>query len=453
LEISLETLKNRIRREAVLREILKGPFNGKVYLVGGAIRELYLNQKPNDYDFALSDQRDLEIMESLFGAGAFVLGRKPIQTYRIVSDGISIDITVLHNSIEEDLPRRDFTMNAIAYDVHENEIIDPLNGIDDINKRTIRYPSRNTLKDDPLRMLKAIRHLSVLKGFSLHSELKDAITALGHLINQSAPERIKYEMDQIIISRNVRDGLNTMTSTGQIFNIFPELYKLRQMDIEKMFTLETYGHTIDGFKYLKKYNKLYNLADKMLLNVGYALLFHDLGKAHTFSFDEQKGLVHFFYHERFSCEIALAIMERLRFSSLEIRTIQTLIKNHMRIFLISSSESTEKATRKLVYKMGDLTPSLILLTLCDMYGSSGGKENRSTKLVKDKCKEIINEYDEWIKEPLPNLVNGYDLIALGFRQGPDIGKTLNIIREKQISGEIKGKEEALHYAGMVLGKE
>ncbi|MCX5812016.1 MAG: HD domain-containing protein [Proteobacteria bacterium] len=450
MEISLQTLKNRIKREGIVKEIRKRHFNGKVYLVGGAIRELCLKKKPNDYDFALSEQKDLKILESLFGTGAFVLGKKPIQTYRIVRDGISVDITLLHATIEEDLPRRDFTMNAIAYDIHGDKIIDSLNGVDDIKKRIIRHPSRDTLKDDPLRMLKAIRHFSVLKGFTLNNTLKDDITGLGHLINQTAPERIKYEMDQITTSGNVLAGLNAMTSTGLIFKIFPELYALKQMDMEKGFTLETYGHTIDGFQYLRKYNKIYNIDEKRLADVGYALLFHDLGKAYTFSFDEQKGLVHFFYHERVSFEIASSIMERLRFSSHETRIIQKLIENHMRIFLISSSESTEKATRRLVYKMGDLTPSLILLTLCDMYGSSGGKDNPSTRRIKVKCREILNEYNEWMKEPLPNLVNGYDLIKLGFMKGPEIGKTLNSIREKQISGEIKEREDALYYAGTLL---
>lgn len=453
LEITVQTLKNRIKREGVVKEILKRHFNGKVYLVGGAIRELCLKKKPNDYDFVLSEQKDLKIMESLFGAGAFVLGKKPIQTYRIVRDDISVDITLLNTTIEEDLLRRDFTMNSIAYDIHGDSIIDSLNGIDDIKAKIIRYPSKNTLKDDPLRMLKAIRHFSVLKGFMLHDTLKDAIIELGYLINEVAPERIKYEMDQIIISGNVLAGLNTMTSTGLIFKIFPELYALKQMDIEKEFTLETYGHTIGGFKYLKRYCRLYKLDEKILSSVGYALLFHDLGKAYTFSFDEQKGLVHFFYHERISCEIASAIMERLRFSTHEIRSIESLIKNHMRIFLISSNESTEKAVRRLVYKMGDLTPSLILLTLCDMYGSSGGKENPSTRHIKIKCREISNEYNEWQKEPLPNLVNGYDLMELGFIEGPEIGKTLGNIREKQISGELNTKEEALDYALTLLNPQ
>jgi len=453
LEISLQTLKNRIKREGTVKKIRQGYFNGKVYLVGGAIRELCLNNKPNDFDLALSNHKDLKIMESLFGASAFVLGKKPIQAYRIVRDEVSIDITFLNSTIEEDLLRRDFTMNAVAYDIHEDDILDYTKGIDDISKGIIRYPAKDTLKNDPLRMLKAIRHFSVLKGFTLDNELKETIIGWGHLINQPAKERIKYEMDRIIVSENASEGLRMMESTGMMFEIFPELNLLKQMDIEKGFILETYGHTIDGFKYLKKFNRFYRLDEKTLKDIGYALLFHDLGKAYTFSFDEQKSLVHFFYHERFSCEIASRIMERLRFSSHETKTILRLIENHMRIFLISSNESTEKATKRLVYKMGELTPSLILLTLCDMYGSSGGKNNRSTRLVKTKCNEIMNAYNEWMKEPLPRLVNGYDLIALGFIEGPGIGKALNYILEKQISGEIKGKEDALNYALTLLGTQ
>lgn len=341
-------------------------------------------------------------------------------------------------------------MNAIAYDIRGDNLIDSLNGINDIKQKIIRYSSIDALKDDPLRMLKAIRHLSVLSGFALHDDLENAIAGLGILINQTAPERIKYEMDRIITSENVLAGLSIMTSTGLMFQIFPELYALRKMDIEKGFILETYGHTIEGFKYLRKYNKIYNLNEKKLTETGYALLFHDLGKACTFSFDEQKNIVHFFYHERFSCKISSGIMERFRFSFNGTKTIQKLIENHMRIFLISSNKSTEKATRRLVYKMGELTPALILHTLCDMYGSSGGKHNASTKRVRIKCNEIMNEYNEWIKEPLPKLVNGYDLMSIGFEKGPEMGKTLNNIREKQISGEISTKEEALYYAERLL---
>ena len=450
LAVSPDALKKKITEQEVIKKIFNYPFIDRVYLVGGAIRELLLGKIPKDYDFALGEQEDLKMFEEAFGTPAFVLGKKPIQTHRIVIKDASIDITFLKNTIEEDLARRDFTMNAIAYDVREDKIIDTLHGIEDIKKRIIKYPERDTIKNDPLRMLKAIRHFSTLKGFSLHNELIETIKELKHLINQTAPERIKYEMDYIISSENAFIGMKMMEHVGLLFEIFPELYPLKQMDEEKGFILETYGHTIDGFKYLKKYNQPYSLDEKTFKNVGYALLFHDLGKAYTFSCDEKKGVVHFLYHERFSKEIASVIMERLRFSSQEIKTILKLIENHMRIFLISNKESTEKATRRLVYKMGELTPSLILLTICDMYGSSGGKNNVSTKQVKRRCNDIFNVYQEWKRKPLPKIINGNDLLSLGFLEGPAIGKCLQEIREKQISGEIQEKEVALNYARLFL---
>ena len=447
---SLDTLKERIKEQRVIKELQGRHFGGDVYLVGGAIRELYLSNTPNDYDLVLSEQKDLSIIEEFSGAGAFVLGKKPIQTYRLAKKDISLDITFLYTTLEEDLRRRDFTMNAIAFDLKNDVFADPLRGFDDIKNRLIKYPGKETIKDDPLRMLKAVRHFSFLEGFTIHHEVIDSIKELKHLIKETAPERIKYEMDQIVVSPDPHAGLKMMEETALLFEIFPELQSLRELDIEKEFILETYGHTVDGFMYLNKYNEIYRLDAKSLRNVGYALLFHDLGKAFTFSYDEQKNAVHFFYHERFSRETASRIMERLRFSTHEIKTIDALIDNHMRIFLISNKESTEKAIRRLVYRMGELTPSLALLTICDMYGSSSGQDNPSTKRVHEKCSELLQAYAEWKKKPLPKLINGRDLIALGFQEGPKIGKILKNIREKQIAGEISEKEEALRYASGFL---
>ncbi len=273
-------------------------------------------------------------------------------------------------------------MNAIAYDFKEHCIIDPLRGIDDINEGIIRYPHRKNLEDDPLRMLKAIRHFTALKEFIMDDLLVDAIYALKHLIHQTAPERIKYEMDQIIISENAFHGLKMLQTTGLLFELFPDLYALKKLDEDKQFALETLGHTLDGFRYLPTYGRAYGLEERDLRNTGYALLLHDIGKAHTYSRDDAKNAVHFFYHEKFSCNLTNHILEQLRFSSFDSKSIIKLIENHMRIFLISNNESSEKAVRRLVYKLGDFTPALIVLTLCDMFGSSGGNENDSTLMVR-----------------------------------------------------------------------
>ncbi len=446
MAISPDRLKDNIKQQKIIQQLLSGIFYGEVYLVGGAIRELMLNKIPNDYDFALSDERDIKTFEAIFHAPAFILGKKPIQTHRIIIKGRSLDITILKGAIDEDLKRRDFTINAIAYNIRNNSITDTLRGIDDIEQRMIRYPDKNSIVNDPLRMLKAVRHFTTLQDFSLDIDLTRSITELKHIIKNVAPERVKYEMDLIMTSENVFAGMKKLEDLGLLFEIFPELYSLKLLDREKQFALETFGHTIDGFNYLHKYAKRYRLDEKEIKNVGYALLFHDLGKANTYTYDEKKDAVHFFYHERSSRDISQSIMERLKFSIQEMKAVLSLIENHMRIFLISNEESTEKALRRVVYKMGDLAPSLVILTLCDMYGSSCGKNNASTQRVKKRCAEIIEMFVEWKRKPLPKLISGGDLLLMGFSEGPLIGKCLSEIQEKQIAGEITTKGEAMEYA-------
>jgi poly(A) polymerase len=430
----------------VVETIERNRLEGAVFLVGGAIREVALEKEPKDYDFALERQSDVRRLERSFGARSFVLGKKPIQTQRIVSGNVSIDLTILQVDIEEDLPRRDLTINAMAYDIKRQQFLDPLGGLNDIERKVLRFPRRESIREDPLRMVKAVRHLATLRGFSLDPELKAAIKTDRKMIHRSASERIKYELDLILASNGVYKAVRTMEKTGLLFELVPELERLREMDREKGFELETLGHTITGFKYLRKVRKFYRFTAKDVLHAAYALLFHDLGKANTFSYDEEKERVHFFYHERYSKAMAEKIMERLRFSTSDARTIAALIEHHMRLFLISRKEATEKATRRAVYKLGDLVPPLVLLSLLDMYGSSRGQDNESTGQVRERCREVLKAYEEWKKEPLAALVTGHNLITLGYEEGPRLGRVLQEIREKQIAGEIATAREAMEYA-------
>lgn len=443
-------LAGEIKKQEGIGPLLAGQFAGKIYLVGGAIRELVLGGKPNDYDFVLTCPDDLKELERLFSTRAFTLGKKSVQTQRLVSNETVYDVTILKETIEKDLARRDFTMNAIAYDFKEDRVIDPAGGLDDIGMKSIRSQGEVNIIEDPLRMLKAVRHFAVLDGFSLEPDLTASIAKLKAHIHNVAPERVKYEMDIIMTSRKVFDGISLLRDTGLLFEIFPEMKDLRRIDIEKKFDLETFGHTIDAFQYLQGYGNRYGMGEEELRVTAYALLFHDLGKAHTFSYDIKKETVHFYHHERFSCEISGRIMERLRFSALETKTVLKLIGYHMRIFLISTGEATEKAMRRLVYAVKELTPLLVVHTLCDLYGSSGGKENPSTRRVETRCQQVMEFLAEWRKKPLTPLLNGNDLIAVGFTEGPLIGRVLSMVRDGQIAGEITTREEALEIASEVL---
>jgi poly(A) polymerase len=450
VRLSPAGLKNRIRNLDLLRMLPVTGFHGKVFLVGGALRELAIGQSPNDYDFALERAEDLKIFEALLDRPSFLLGKKPTQTHRIAYENRVLDITLLDGTIEQDLLRRDFTINAMAYDLREEAVLDPLDGLRDIGTGTIRYPREESIREDPLRMIKAVRHLSCLAGFAIDPQVKATISARKELVRHTAPERIKYELDLIMLSRDNHKGIRTLEETGLLFEIFPELLRLREMDREKGLELEALGHTLGGFKHFNRIRRFHPFNIQETKWAAYGLLFHDLGKPLTFSYDEEKRRVHFFHHERHSRTIAEGIMERLRFSSAEMRSILNLIESHMRIFLISTSEATERATRRLVYRTEHLTPGLVFLTLLDLYGSSKGKENASTRRVRTKCREILAAYEEWRKEPLPRIITGKDLIVFGFAEGPAIGKVLHDIREKQIAGEMTSREEALEYARAFL---
>jgi poly(A) polymerase len=444
--LSPSALAERIARLDVVGRIRKGRLAGSVFLVGGALRELALGRSPNDYDLALARPEDIARIEEIFGAPAFLLGKKPIQTHRIAAPGATLDITILAGGIEDDLRRRDFTINAVAYAIGDGKLLDPLGGLEDIKNGVIRYPRKECLSEDPLRMVKAVRHLCALSGFSLDPALKESIKAEKGLISQSAAERIKYELDLIMLSANPFRGMRTMEETGLLFEIFPELLRLAEIDAAKRLRPSTLGHTLGGFRHVQKVKKFHHFTDRETRLAGYGLLFHDLGKPATFSFDEEKARVHFYYHERHSSDIAARIMERLRFSASEARAVRNLIENHMRIFLISTGEATEKAVRRIVYRMEDFIPALVLLTLLDLYGNSGGRENESTAQVRKRCREVLSGYAEWKSTPLPRIVTGDDLLAAGFSEGPALGRVLREIREKQISGEITEKAQAMEYA-------
>jgi tRNA nucleotidyltransferase/poly(A) polymerase len=453
VRLAPDRVKKRLERLDVIRRIRHHAFAGPVFLVGGALRECALGHTPNDYDLALSRVEDLSRLEEIFGASSFLLGKKPIQTHRIVAADTVIDVTLLKGGIEEDLLRRDFTINAMAYSIEDGLIADPFGGFEDIEARLIRCPAEGSLRADPLRMVKAVRHLSALSGFTLDPALTRAMESERGLVHRTAVERIRYELDLIMVAKNPYKGIKAMEETGLLFEIVPELTALGEMDRERGLEPQALGHTIGGFRYMGRIKRFHPFTERETRHAGYALLLHDLGKAGTFSYDEEKGRVHFFYHERLSREMAALVMDRLRFSASDMKSILSLIENHMRIFLISNREATEKATRRIVYKMEHLTPALIFLTLLDLYGSSHGRDNESTALVLDRCRELLRAYDEWKSEPLARIVTGHDLLALGFGQGPALGQVLEEIREKQIAGEIMEKGEALHYAAGRLAAE
>ena len=460
--MNLEEIKEKILVDPILSKLsdLSKEKEVPLFLVGGYIRDLFLGtpgptyeRRGKDYDFALPKAFSpfIPSMEAVLHLSFFKVGKEERETltYRVVHEGMSLDLTFLQgNTIDEDLLRRDFTINTIAFSLRDETFHQVEGAWEDMKRKVIRSVSKHSIDQDPLRMLRAIRYLCTLDGFVLDRTLKEEISQKKDLVSDLPGERLKMELDHILLSPRPGMGVRSLHDSRLLLTLLPDLKGLEHLGQSKHHYLHVLSHTLLiveklswAFEWISSTAGALPLTQEDRLALYYAALFHDLGKQDTYSRDE-KERVHFYHHESFSCQRAEGIMERLRFSSLLRSKILRLIQNHMRILNLSR-ETKETALKRLVYQVGDDIPLLVLLTLADKEASRGILSIQLDEVVENHCLRIL----KWFKEkevvhPLP-LINGHDVIALGYSTGPKVGEILNFIRGKQVEGEIRTREEAL----------
>ncbi|OGP74292.1 MAG: hypothetical protein A2V86_09160 [Deltaproteobacteria bacterium RBG_16_49_23] len=460
-----------MEEKALIRKVLEDPILFKLstlakekgvpfFLVGGYLRDLLLgartpaSQQPGmDYDFALPKEFSsyISMIENSLQFHFFKVGKEEAGTitYRMIRKEISIDVTFFQGeTLEEDLRRRDFTMNAIAVSLRDETCHSVEGAFSDIEHGLIRSVSPRSMEQDPLRMLRAIRYLCTLAGFTMNIKLEEEILSKKELVRKLPGERIKMELDRILLSSRPGLGMKSLHELGLLFILMPELSGLESLGQSRHHHLDVLSHillmidkiplALEGMAWN---GKTISLAQEERLTLYYAALFHDLGKQDTYSRDE-KGRVHFYHHESFSCKRAEAIMDRLRFSNPMKNRILRLIKHHMRILNLSS-ETGESALKRLVNQAGEDTLLLVFHTLADKEASRGILSIQIDEIVEGHCLRILELLEEKDIVHPPPLITGYDVMALGYSSGPKVGEILNFIHERQVEGEIKTREEAL----------
>jgi len=433
-----------------------------LFLVGGYIRDLLLGTHRKDYDLALPREAFsfLSMMEEILHFRFFKVGKEETNTvtYRITKSDFSFDLTFFQTrTIEEDLKRRDFTINAIAFCLLDETFHWVEGALEDIEKKVIRIVSNLSIDQDPLRMLRAIRYLCTLDGFVLDKVLQEEISFKREQIRKLPGERIKMELDYILLSSHPALGMKSLYESSLLLTLWPEMKGLEELGQNEYHRVDVLSHTllmVDKILWASDWTALngrkifLNREDR--LTSYYAVLFHDIGKQDTYSKDE-KGRIHFYHHESFSCQRAEKIMERLRFSNPMRHRILRLIQNHMRILNLPQ-EAKETALKRLVNQIGDEIPLLVLHTLADKEASRGILSIQIDEVVEAHCLRILELFEEkGIVHPLP-LITGHDVTALGYPSGPKVGQILNSIRLKQVDGEIKTREEALELLQIEFGR-
>ena len=432
-----------------------------LYLVGGSVRDALLGRLGEDLDFA-TDARPDVILSLVSGLGpTWTTGiefgtvgvqvevdgaphRCEITTYRADTyDGRTRKPDVsFGTSIDGDLARRDFAVNAMAVPLPldaARPVVDPYGGLDDLTAKVLRTPVRpeQSFDDDPLRMLRAARFAAQL-GFTVDPQARKAIEAMAERLEIVSAERVRDEITKLVCAADPRRGLEVLVGTGLADHCLPELSKLAETIDEHGRHKDVYAHTLTV---LEQAIALETGGPDLVLRL--AALLHDIGKPDTKKV-HRAGKVSFHHHEVVGAKMARARLTALRFPKDVVDDVSQLVLLHLRFHGYSEGEWTDAAVRRYVRDAGPLLDRLHKLTRSDCTTRNAAKA-RALKSAYDALEERIQVLAE--AEELDRLrppIDGNEIMtALGVPPGPVVGRAWQHLLELRIERGPMDREEAL----------
>ncbi|PIR98543.1 MAG: hypothetical protein COT88_00990 [Candidatus Colwellbacteria bacterium CG10_big_fil_rev_8_21_14_0_10_41_28] len=443
----------------------------KAYLVGGCVRDLLVGRAPHDWDIATAalpeDIQEIfpeSVYENEFGTVAVKTESEDpslkiieVTTFREeseYSDKRHPDEVKFSKDIKTDLSRRDFTINAIAFDLADSENpIDPYGGQEDLQKKTIRAVGdpKERFDEDALRILRAVR-LSAQLGFKIEAKTKAAIKSRAKSLEHIASERTKDEFNKLIMTDNAHDGVRMLEELGILKVIIPELSEGVGVEQNKHHIYDVFEHNVRSLEYAVENN--------FPLELRLASLFHDVGKTGVRQWKSdpngdksrggKKGDWTFYQHQYLGEKQTRDILKRLKYSKEIIKTVSLLVREHM--FVYDPEVVTEKGVRRLIRRVGEENVDfLIKLREADRIGSGVPKAQpyrlRHLQAMIEKAK----------KDPVSVKqvkVSGDDLIKeLNLEPGPRIGYILAILLEEVLDDPKKNDKKKLLVAAKKLVKK
>lgn len=410
----------------------------EAYFVGGCVRDLLMGVKPKDYDITTNATPDQIIAlfprtfyENSYGTVGVVTASEEekevevikssiveVTPYRVESgytDGRHPDSVKWAKTLKEDLSRRDFTCNAIAYNPITNEVIDYYDGIKDIKDKVLRCVGEANLRftEDALRLLRAVRFSSQL-GFDIEFVTHESIKVNASLINNISKERIRDELCKMLMTKSPMQGLIVAHETGLLKHILPEIEKGIGVSQNQAHSFDVWEHNL---------RTMQHAADKnWSLEMRLCALLHDVSKPETRRFSKEKKDYTFYGHDVVGGRVAREIMSRLKFSKEMIEKVSLMVRWHM--FFSDTEQITLSAVRRLISNVGrENIWDLVNLRICDRIGTGRPKEEPYR----------LRKYESMIEQALTEPVSLKQLKIDGKRimdvthetPGPKIGMILN----------------------------
>jgi poly(A) polymerase len=435
----------------------------EIALVGGPVRDILLGRGSKDLDFATSAHPD--VVEQLltgwanhiwdigkaFGTigcrkGDWVL---EITTYRSESyDPTSRKPEVLYgDSLEGDLSRRDFAMNAMAVRLPSHQFVDPYGGMADVANKIIRTPGtpEDSFSDDPLRMMRAARFAAQL-GFTPDPAVVAAMKEMAERITIVSAERVRDELEKLICSDHPRIGLDLLVSTGLAAHVLPELPALQDLVDEHNRHKDVYQHSLTVLDQAIDLESRLGVPTPDFI-VRFAALIHDIGKPKTRRF-EDAGKVTFHHHDVVGAKLARKRMKSLRFSNEQIDQVSKLIELHLRFHGYGTGEWTDSAVRRYVRDAGDQLERLHVLTRADCTTRNKRKAEALRAAYDDLEARIARlEEQEQLDALRPDLDGNQIMEILGIPPGREVGEAykflMNLRLDRGPLDEAQAREELL----------
>lgn len=426
-------------------------------LVGGPVRDAFLGRSVNDLDFA-TDARPDEILALVtpisdaqwdvgreFGTiAARIRGQTvEITTYRSDEyDGASRKPAVAFgDTLEGDLSRRDFTVNAMALRLPERRLVDPAGGVEDLLARVIRTPGAPEISfgDDPLRMLRAARFSSQL-GFAVADDTVDAMREFAPRLEIVSVERIADELSKLLLTDDPVPGIRLLVDTGIAELVLPEVPALRLERDEHAHHKDVYEHSLTVLTQAIDLERARGHAPNLVLRL--AALLHDIGKPATRRI-EAGGVVTFHHHDVVGAKLAAKRLRALRMPNDTISAVARLVELHLRFFGYADGAWTDSAVRRYVRDAGDLLEWLHILTRADVTTRNVRKAQRLARAYGDLEDRIVALAEQEELDAIRPDLDGEQIMAiLGVPPGPVVGRAYRFLLELRLDEGPLGAEEA-----------
>jgi len=410
----------------------------EAYLAGGCVRDMLLHKAPQDYDIA-TDARPNDIQRvfadtipvgAQFGVILVMVEGEPFEVASFRHDGPYLDgrrpSAVRYGSLQEDIRRRDFTINGMVYDPIDDRIIDLVEGRKDLELRTIRAigEPRERFREDRLRMIRAVRFAASLK-FEIAAETFAAIRQLAPTIADISWERIGDEVTRILTEGGARRGFELLDLSGLLAVLLPEIGRLKD-------TPQSPDYHPEGDVFQHTMLLLGHLDSTATETLAYGCLLHDVAKPICLRQDAHR--ITFYGHTERGAAMAEEILKRLKRSRAVWERVAYLVQNHLR--LVQAPQMRLNTLKRFLREDG--IRELLELARIDALSSNGDLQYYRF------CKERLAELKDEEIRPAP-LLRGGDLIALGLTPGPIFTDILRQVEDAQLGGELQSRQEALEW--------